>query len=101
MIRDRGSFSQDNLEELFGEELFFIIPATMALKDVKELMSAAQRNSEDPNNLKKFNKNPIFVKPVTLTLQNRKISGYCYHDQKREQNETFHTGLYNMKIYRR
>ena len=80
MIRDRGFFSQGNLEELFGsqgnleelfgEELFFIIPATMALKDVKELMSDTQRNIENPKYLKKFNKNPIFVKPVTLTLQN-------------------------------
>jgi Transposase len=99
LILDRGFFSQGNLEELLGGDCSFIIPATAVLKDVKKLMSVTQRDIEDPRYLKKFNKNPIFVKPVTLTLQNLKIDGYCYYDQKREQNEkeTFYTGLYDVR----
>jgi transposase len=95
---DRGFFSQTNLEELLSEELSFIIPATMALKEVKELMSTVQKSIEGPNNLKKFNKNPIFVKPVVLALKNSRIRGYCYYDQKREQaeKEVFYTGLYDV-----
>jgi len=97
LVMDRGFFSQTNLEELLSEELSFIIPATMALKEVKELMSTVQKSIEDPNNLKKFNKSPIFVKPVVLALQNSRIRGYCYYDQKREQTEkeVFYTRLYD------
>lgn len=98
LVMDRGFFSQTNLEELLSENLSFIIPATMVLKEIKELMSTAQKSIEDPINLKKFNKSPIFVKPVVLTLKNSKIQGYCYYDQKREQEEkeTFYTNLYDV-----
>lgn len=38
------------------------------------------------------------MKPVVLTLKNSKIRGYCYYDQKREQDEkeTFYTNLYDV-----
>lgn len=58
LVMDRGFFSRINLEELLSEKLSFIIPATMTLKEIKELMSTAQKSIEDPVNLKKFNKNP-------------------------------------------
>ena len=62
-------------------------------------MIVISKDIEDPKYIKKFNENPIFVKPVTLTLQNLKIDGYCYCDQKREQNEkeTFYTGLHDVR----
>ena len=98
LVMDRGFFSQTNLEELLSEKFSFIIPATMALKEVKESMSVVQKSIEDPDNLQKFNKSPIFVKPVVLVLQDSRIRGYCYYDQKREQNEKeiFYTRLYDV-----
>lgn len=93
IILDRGFFSRSNLEELIDSGLSFIIPATMALKEVKTLMSTVQRGLEDPKYLRKFNRNPMFVRPVAL----QKISGYCYYDPKREQSERemFYTELYD------
>lgn len=101
LVMDRGFFSEGNLEELLTEKLSFIIPATYALKSVKELMSKAQKDVKAPQYLQKYNKNPIFVKPVTLKLSNSKVEGYCYYDQKREQDErnSFYTRLYNISEY--
>lgn len=100
LVLDRGFFSQGNLEELVDDDhLSFIIPASMSLKKVKELMTAAQRDIEHPRYLNKFNKKPIFVRPVTLALDKGGVDGYCYYDQKREQDErhTFYTGLYDVR----
>lgn len=100
LVMDRGFFSVGNLEELLDDDnLSFIIPATLSLKKVKELMSSAKRDIENPKNLQKYNKNPIFVKPVTLKLDKFTVEGYCYYDQKREQNERniFYSRLYDIK----
>ncbi len=87
LVMDRGFFSGGNLEELLSAELSFIIPSTYALKSVKELMSKAQKEVKSPKYLHKFNKKPIFVKPVTLIHNDSEIKGYCYYDPKREQDE--------------
>ncbi|MFW6122109.1 MAG: IS1634 family transposase [Petrotogales bacterium] len=100
LVLDRGFFSQGNLEELLDDDdLSFIIPATMALNNVKELMSSAQRDIENPKYLQKYNKDPIFVKPVTLSLDDFDVDGYCYYDQKREQSQrnAFYTRLYDVR----
>jgi len=100
LVLDRGFFSKGNLEELLNDDsLSFIIPATMSLKKVKELMTMAQRDIENPKYLQKFNKNPLFVKPVTLFLDECKVDGYCYYDPKREQSErnAFYTRLYDYR----
>jgi transposase len=99
LILDRGFFSQGNLEELLDGHLSFIIPASLSLKEVKELLSSAQKDIENPRYLQKYNKNPLFVKPVTLILDTGTVYGYCYYDQKNEQSERqlFYIRLYEVK----
>ncbi len=98
LVMDRGFFSEGNLKELLNDELSFIIPATYSLKSVKELMSKAQKEVKEPQYLQKYNKNPIFAKPVTLTLDGSEVEGYCYYDPKREQDErnSFYNRLYDI-----
>jgi transposase len=98
LVMDRGFFSKGNLQELTGEGLSFIIPATMALKSVKELMSKTQKEVRSPRYLQMFNEEPIFVKPVTLSLDEKEFKGYCYYTPKREQDErnAFYTRLYEV-----
>ena len=48
LILDRGFFSQGNLEELLEEQLSFVIPASLTLKAVKEVLTAAQRDLASP-----------------------------------------------------
>lgn len=100
-ILDRGFFSQDNLEELLDGRLSFVIPASLSLKKVKQLLSSAMRDIENPKYLEKYNKNPLFVKPVTLTLDTVVVNGYLYYDQKSEQDDRhlFYTKLYETKEY--
>ena len=99
LVMDRGFFSKGNIEELIREKIPFIMPATMALKSVKELMSSAQKDVESPEYLHKFNKKPIFVKPVTLEQKEFRINGYCFYDPKRELDEknAFYSRLYDVK----
>ena len=99
LVMDRGFFSTGNIEELLHEEIPFIMPATMMLKSVKELMSSAQKDIESPEYLHKFNKKPIFAKPVVLEQEEFNIKGYCFYDPKRELEEksSFYSRLYDMK----
>lgn len=100
LVMDRGFFSQGNLEELLDDKrLLFIIPATLIWKKVKELMSSAQHDIEHPKHLQMYNKNPIFVKPITLKFNDFEVDGYCYYDQQREHNErnSFYTRLHDVK----
>lgn len=98
LVMDRGFFSKGNLEELIGDELSFIIPATLQLKSIKELMSKAQKEVQSPKYLQKYKKKPIFIKPVMLFLTEVEVKGYCYYDPEREQNErnAFYTRLYDV-----
>ena len=99
MVLDRGFFSQGNLDELVQEGLSFIIPASLNLKQVKEVLTEAQRDLESPQYLQKYQKNPIFVKPISLTIKETDLRGFCYYDPKREQDERnlFYIRLHDLK----
>jgi transposase len=99
LVLDRGFFSQGNLEGLVQNEVSFVIPASFTLKAVKELLSEAQRDLEHPQYLQKYQKEPIFVKPVTLQINGTDIAGFCYYDLKREQDERhlFYIRLHDVK----
>jgi transposase len=101
LILDRGFFSMENLQELVDDALVsFVIPASFSSKKVKELMSQVKNDIDHPKYLCKFNKEPLFVKPVSFTLENnRMVKGYCYYDPGREQQErnSFYNRLYDMK----
>jgi transposase len=100
LVLDRGFFSQGNLEELLAKNLTFIIPAATSLKEIKELLTEVQRDLTDPQYLQKYHKNPLFVKPVTFSLHNMKVNGFCYYDPKREQDERnlLYIRLHDMKV---
>jgi transposase len=98
MIMDRGFFSTDNIEEMVSADLSFIIPPTSTLKNVKEAISAIHSSIDDPEHLKLYEKEPLFVMPVSIDVGENKLSGYAYYDQKREQQErsTFYKRLYDL-----
>ncbi len=99
VVLDRGFFSQGNLEELVQDKVSFVIPVSFTLKAVKEVLSEAQRDLENPHYLQKYQKEPIFVKPVTLQINGKDIQGFCYYDLKREQDERhlFYIRLHDVK----
>ncbi|WP_292392267.1 IS1634 family transposase [Methanoculleus sp. UBA303] len=106
LILDRGFFSQTSLAELLDEEIPFIIPPTLQLTSVKELLSKAQKQVAKAEYLHKYEKEAIFAMPVTLShlyeLEEEPrvltVKGYCYYDPQREQDErsSFYRHLYDV-----
>lgn len=97
LVLDRGFFSTGNLEELCADARSFIIPASLSLKSVRELLSREQRDIDNPMFLHMHGKHPLFVKPIVLELGELKIKGYCYYDPGREhsESESFYSRLYD------
>jgi transposase len=98
LIMDRGFFSTANIEEMISADLSFIIPPTSTLKNVKEAISSIHNSIDDPEHLKLYEKEPLFVMPVNIEVGENKLKGYAYYDQKREQQErnTFYKRLYDL-----
>jgi len=86
-IMDRGFFSQTNLLAMLDKKISFIIAATFQLKDLKMLLTEAQRDIENVGYLEKFKEYTIYVKPVTFPLGQHVLQGYLYYDPKRERDE--------------
>jgi transposase len=87
LIMDRGFFSTDNIEAMVSADLSFIIPPTSNLKNVNEAISAIHSSIDNPENLTLYEKEPLFVMPVSIEVGENKLNGYAYYDQKREQQE--------------
>lgn len=98
LLMDRGFFSTDNIEEMVSAGLSFIIPPTSTLKKVKDAISSIHSRIDDPENLKLYEKEPLFVMPIKIEVGVNKLDGYAYYDQKREQMErnTFYKRLYDL-----
>ncbi|MCX8207983.1 MAG: IS1634 family transposase [Methanothrix sp.] len=98
LILDRGFFSTDNIEEMISAKISFIIPPNGNLKSVKEAISAIHNKIGDPEHLKMYEKEPMFVMPVSIDVGKNRLNGYAYYDQKREQQErnSFYKRLYDL-----
>ncbi|VVB63302.1 Transposase DDE domain protein [uncultured archaeon] len=86
-VMDRGFFSLSNLRELMSNKISFIMAARLQLNDLKQLLTEAQKDIDDVKYLHKFNKDPIFAKPITYTIDSIEVHGYVYYDPKLEQTE--------------
>lgn len=97
LVLDRGFFSTGDLEELHADTASFIIPASLSLKIVRELLSREQRDIDDPRFLHMYCKHPMFVKPIELPVGALQVKGYLYYDPSREQSEreTFYARLHD------
>ncbi len=75
-----------------------LYPLTPRVKNVKEAISAIHSSIDDPSHLKLYEKEPLFVMPVSIEVGENELNGYAYYDQKREQQErnTFYKRLYDL-----
>ena len=98
-VMDRGFFSLSNLCELMGNKISFVMAAKLQLNDLKQLMTEAQKDIDDVRYLHKFNKDPIFAKPITYIMDSMEVHGYVYYDPKLEQIEkqTLLSRLYDIR----
>jgi transposase len=98
-VMDRGFFSLSNLRELMDNKISFIMAAKLQLNDLKQLMTEAQLDIDDVKYLHKFNKDPIFAKPISYNIDSIEVHGYVYYDPKLEQTEkqTLLSRLYDIR----
>jgi len=98
LIMDRGFFSTNNIQDLISNDLSFIIPPASTLKSVKEAISLIHNSIDDPQYLNLYQKEPLFVMPVSIEVGEVCLEGYAYYDQKREQQErnSFYKRLYDL-----
>ena len=98
-IMDRGFFSLANLCELIHNGISFVMAAKLQLNDLKHLLTETQKDIEDVKYIHKFNKDPIFAKPITYKVDSIEVHGYAYYDPKLEQNEkqTLLSRLYDIR----
>jgi transposase len=98
-IMDRGFFSLANICELMHNGISFVMAAKLQLNDLKHLLTEAQEDIEDVKYIHKFNKDPIFAKPITFKIDSIEVHGYAYYDPKLEQNEkqTLLSRLYDIR----
>jgi transposase len=62
-------------------------------------MTEAQKDIYDVRYLHKFNKDPIFAKPITYNIDSMEVHGYVYYDPRLEQTEkqTLLSRLYDIR----
>jgi transposase len=98
-VMDRGFFSLSNLRELMTNKISFIMAARLQLNDLKQLLAEAQKDIDDVKYLHKFNKDPIFAKPISYNIDSIEVHGYVYYDPKLEQTEkqTLLSRLYDIR----
>jgi len=98
-VMDRGFFSLSNLRELMTNNVSFIMAARLQLNDLKHLLTEAQKDLNDVKYLRKFNKDPIFAKPISYNIDSIEVQGYVYYDPKLEQTEkqTLLSRLYDIR----
>lgn len=98
-VMDRGFFSLANLYELMHNGISFVMAAKLQLNDLKHLLTETQKDIEDAKYLHKFNKDPIFAKPIIYKMDSIEVHGYAYYDPKLEQNkrQTLLSRLYDIR----
>ena len=97
LILDRGFFSKENLGLLYSEDVRFVMPGDLKLKDVKETISREHDTIKDPGFLRMYHDNVLFVKPVTITVENVPVRAYYFYDQEREKGDS---KIFFKKLYR-
>ena len=99
MVLDRGFFSRANIYLLEQRGIDYIIPASLNLKSVRAAMSRAQKALSDPNNMKLYNNEPLFVTEVEVEVGGLSVRGYCYYNPQRQkvEQERFYRRLHGIK----
>jgi transposase len=99
IVLDRGFFSRSNIYLLEQRGIDYIIPASLSLKSAKMAISRAQKALSDPNNMKLYNNEPLFVTEVEVEVGELLVKGYCYYNPQRQkaEQERFYRKLYGIK----
>lgn len=99
LVLDRGFYSKNNLREMIREKVSFIIPGTLKVKNVRELITG-NRDIRSPRYLQKYDNKTMYVKQVKLSVEDMTLDGYLYYDpaRERQEKEKFMGRLYDTRV---
>ena len=85
IVLDRGFFSVENIRLI--SRMKYLIAASIVRKEVKAIFSRAARTVDRADNVIMYDGNPIFCQKVSFLMDELDLTGYFYHDPKREAEE--------------
>lgn len=90
---DAGFFSEDNIKDMYENEINFItrLPAERII--YKQLIKEEARNLETRGNLTRYGKRVLFIKQKEIELFGRKIFAHIVQDPQRKGRETNRLGI--------
>lgn len=90
---DAGFFSEDNIKDMYGNEINFItrLPAERII--YKQLIKEEARNLETRGNLTRYGKRVLFIKQKEIELFGRRIFAHIVQDPQRKGRETNRLGI--------
>jgi transposase len=93
IILDRDFFTLENLRLI--SKMKYIIAASLARKEIKGIFSGTTRTVDRVDNVMMYEGDPIFCQKVSFQIQDLDLTGYFYHDPKREteKRSDFHRKL--------
>lgn len=85
IVLDRGFFSLDNLRLISG--MRYIMAASLVRKEIKNVFSRAARTVDRADNVIMYEGDPIFCQRASFRIGELDLTGYFYHDPRREAEE--------------
>lgn len=94
---DAGFFSEDNILELYNQEINFLTRLPSIRTIYKELIRSEVKNIERYENAVQYGKRALFIKQKQINLFNKNAFAYIILDPERKGRETKNFLLQNMK----
>lgn len=90
---DAGFFSEDNIKEMYSNEIDFLtrLPAERII--YKQLINEEARNLESIKNLIRYGRRALFIKQKEIELFGRKVLAHIILDPQRKGREVNRLGL--------
>ena len=93
LILDAGFFSEENIKELYNEEIQFLIRLPSLRKLYKRLIVEESRELESYRNAVRYGRRVLFVKQREVELFGKKVYAYVVLDPERKGREMRRTLL--------
>ena len=93
LILDAGFFSEENIKELYNEEIQFLIRLPSLRKLYKRLIVEESRELESYRNAVRYGRRVLFVKQREVELFGKKVYAYVVLDPERKGREIRRTLL--------
>ena len=94
---DAGFFSEENILELYGQEINFLTRLPSIRTIHKELIISEAKNIERYENITKYGKRGLFIKQKKINLFGKDAFAYIVLDPERKGRETKNFILQNIK----